>query len=169
MTRPSCQLICPLRHLHWFPLTIESNLIFSILSWRSFGSIYSHHTVVAVHSEQLQLLLPLHTHVVSFLPMVSFIQAPNVPLFWSVSSSPFQLQHKSYFSGKLHPEMLLSLTLAFPIMTLKFETSEEFIPETVKRKHRESLVVAPATTRAVLFSGWYIGILFKRLSHSPFW
>ena len=48
--------------------------------------------------------------------------------------------------------MLLSLTLAFPIMTLKLETSEEFIPETVKRKHGESLLFTPATTRAVLFS-----------------
>ena len=44
-------------------------------------------------------------------------------------------------SGKPHPEVLLSLTLAFPIMTLKSETSE-FIPETVKRKHRESLLLS---------------------------
>lgn len=53
-------------------------------------------------------------------------------------------------SGKPPWEILLSLILGFPIMTLEVETSEEFIPEAVKGRHRESSLFTPATTRAVL-------------------
>lgn len=170
MTRSSCQLLCPLRHLYWFPLTIESNLISFILSWRSFSSISSHRTVVSFYSEQLQSLLPLYTHVISFFSMASFTQAPHVPLFWSVSSSSCQLQQKSCLLWEASPRGAPFSDTCFSNNDL--EIWDLWVHPRNSEKEAQgvlALIFTPAATRAVLFSVWYIGILFKRVSCSPFW
>lgn len=81
----------------------------------------------------------------SFLHSSSQCSSLLICIFHASRSNPSPI-----CSGKPHSEILLSLILGFPIMTLKFETCGEFIPEAVKRRHKESLLFTPATTRAVL-------------------